>query len=183
MLLTAVQLPAKSRVLTRQFSAGYARLRNFQYDRTGAAVTRCVLLGYRTSVVRANCVRKTSMKRRNKVVQEITRNVANVFSFYAITAIEHGFSMHWHCFAKPIGKCWKPRPPASVFNTSLGTWRTLMREKPCLVPILLYYVPITSDWWVQNVTCPLDVPWSSEMGTIYNRIRYLGIWCGIMGNI
>ena len=36
------------------------------------------------------------MKRRNKIVQEITRNVANVFNFYAITAIEHGFSMHYH---------------------------------------------------------------------------------------
>ena len=37
-------------------------------------------------------VRETSVKRRNKIVQEITRNVANVFSFYAIIAIEHGFS-------------------------------------------------------------------------------------------
>ena len=36
------------------------------------------------------------MKRRNKIVQEITRNVVNVFSFYAIIAIEHGFSMHEH---------------------------------------------------------------------------------------
>ena len=36
------------------------------------------------------------MKRRNKIVQEIARNVANVFSFYAIIAIEHGFSMHEH---------------------------------------------------------------------------------------
>ena len=32
------------------------------------------------------------MNRRNKIVKEITRNVANVFSFYAIIAIEHGFS-------------------------------------------------------------------------------------------
>ena len=31
------------------------------------------------------------MKRRNKIVQEITRNVANVFSFYAIIANEHVF--------------------------------------------------------------------------------------------
>ena len=59
-----------------------------------AAVTRCVLPGPRTSIVRGNVVRETSMKRRNKVVQEITRNVANVFTFYAITAIEHGFSMY-----------------------------------------------------------------------------------------
>ena len=31
------------------------------------------------------------MNRRNKIVQEITRNVANVFSFYAIILIEHDF--------------------------------------------------------------------------------------------
>ena len=31
------------------------------------------------------------MKRRNKIMQEITRNVANVFRFYAIIAIEHVF--------------------------------------------------------------------------------------------
>ena len=30
------------------------------------------------------------MRRRNKIAQEITRNVANVFRFYAIIAIEHG---------------------------------------------------------------------------------------------
>ena len=41
-----------------------------------------------------DCVRGTSVKTRNKIVQEITRNVANVFCFYAIIAIEDGFSMH-----------------------------------------------------------------------------------------
>ena len=59
-----------------------------------AAVTRCVVAGPRTSIVRGNYVRETSVKRRNKIVQEITRNVANVFSFYAIIAIEHVFLMH-----------------------------------------------------------------------------------------
>ena len=54
-------------------------------------VARCVLPGPKTSIVRENCVRKISVKRRNEIVQEITRNVANVFSFYAIIAIEHGF--------------------------------------------------------------------------------------------
>ena len=48
----------------------------------------------RTSIVRGNSVRAISVKRRNKVVQEITRNVANVFSFYAIIAIKQGFQMH-----------------------------------------------------------------------------------------
>ena len=60
-----------------------------------AAVTICVLPGPRKSIVRGNCrpnyIRETSVKRRNKIVQEITQNVANVFSFYTIIAIEHGF--------------------------------------------------------------------------------------------
>ena len=59
-----------------------------------AAVKRCVLPGPRTSIVRGNYVRETSVKRRNKIVQEITQNVVNIFSFYAIIAIEHGFSIH-----------------------------------------------------------------------------------------
>ena len=50
--------------------------------------------GPRTSIVGGNYVHETSVKRRNKIVQEITRNVANALSFYAIIAIEHGFSMH-----------------------------------------------------------------------------------------
>ena len=56
-----------------------------------AAVTTCVLPGLRTSIVRGNCVHETSVKRWNKIVHEIMRNVANVFSFYAVIAIKHGF--------------------------------------------------------------------------------------------
>ena len=48
----------------------------------------------RTSIAHKNCVRETLVKRPNKIVQEIMQIVANVFSFYAITAIKHGFSMH-----------------------------------------------------------------------------------------
>ena len=44
-------------------------------------------------------------------------------------------------FAMSLGRCWKPRPSASVFNTSHGTWRVLMHEKPYLVPIIeTFYV-------------------------------------------
>ena len=50
--------------------------------------------GPKTSIVSGNYFRETSVKRRNKIGQEIMRNVANIFSFYAIMAIEHGFSMH-----------------------------------------------------------------------------------------
>ena len=60
-----------------------------------AAITRYILPGLRPSLVRGNCVRETSVKRpKKKIVQEITRNVAIVFSFYAIIAIEHGFTIH-----------------------------------------------------------------------------------------
>ena len=34
---------------------------------------------------------KFKFTRHNKIVEEITQNVANVFSFYAIIAIEHVF--------------------------------------------------------------------------------------------
>ena len=47
------------------------------------------LSGPRTSIVHGNYVRETSVKRLNKIVQEIARNVANVFSCYAIIAIKH----------------------------------------------------------------------------------------------
>ena len=103
-----------------------------------AAVTRCVLPCSRTSIVRGNSIRAISVKRRNKIVQEITRNVANIFSFYATIAIEHVF-FNALTFARSLGRCWKPRLSASVFNTSLGfhgTWRMLMYEKPCLIPII-----------------------------------------------
>ena len=48
------------------------------------------------SIIGGNYVHVTMMKWQNKIVQEITQNIANVFSFYAIIAIEHDFSMHLH---------------------------------------------------------------------------------------
>ena len=73
-----------------------------------------MLLGPRTSIVRGNSVRVTSG---NKIVQAITRNVVNVFSFYAIIAIKHdGFSMHYH-LPGPLGgvenRGLRPRFPTS----------------------------------------------------------------------
>ena len=91
---------------------------------------RCILPGPRTSIIRGNSVGKTSVKRRNKIVQEIMRNVANVFSFYAIIAIEHGF----HCINIR-------QVPWEVLKTTAfgGSWRMLMHEKPlCLIPLNEY---------------------------------------------
>ena len=74
---------------------GYA---TFKFDPTGATDLLPLLDVYcqdpRMSIIRGNCVCETSVERRNKkIVQEIMQNVANVFSFYAIIAIEHGFSI------------------------------------------------------------------------------------------
>ena len=45
-----------------------------------------------TSIFHGNCVRETLVERRNKLVQDITPNVAIFFSFYAMIEIKHGFS-------------------------------------------------------------------------------------------
>ena len=88
-----------------------------------AAVTRCVLPDPRTSIVRGNCVRETSVKRRNKIVQELTRNVENVFSFLCNNSDRTCF-FNALTFTGLLGRC----------------WRMLMHEKPCLIPILLHVV-------------------------------------------
>ena len=36
---------------------------------------------------------------------------------------------HALTFTRSRGRCWKPRPEAAVFNTSLGTWRVLLHRK------------------------------------------------------
>ena len=46
------------------------------------------------------------------------------FSLYVSNMVFHAIT-----FAKSRGRCWKPRPKAAVFNTSLGTWRMLMHCK------------------------------------------------------
>ena len=42
-----------------------------------------------------------------------------------------GSNMVFHelTFTRSLGRCWKPRTQAAVFNTSLGTWRMLMHWK------------------------------------------------------
>ena len=46
---------------------------------------------------------------------------------YLYIGIKHVF--HALTFARSRGSCWKPRPSASVFNTSQGTWHMLMHWK------------------------------------------------------
>ena len=63
------------------------------------------------------------------------RNVANIFSFLCNNSDRTWF-FYALTFARSLGRCWKSRPSASVFNISHWTWRKLMHEKPCLIPIL-----------------------------------------------
>ena len=72
---------------------GYATFKMIVPGHRFADVTRCVLSGPRTRLVRGNYVVETSVKRQNKIVQ-VVKIVANVFCFYVLIAIEHGFSMH-----------------------------------------------------------------------------------------
>ena len=57
---------------------------------------RYVLYGPRTSIVRGNCVRETSVKRRKKKKARNNAKCSKCFQFYAIIAVEHSFSMHLH---------------------------------------------------------------------------------------
>ena len=90
-----------SRALTGECTATQLSIWSYRGHRF-AVVIRFVLPGPRTSIVSGNDVSEKSVKRRNKIVQEITRNVANVISFYAIIVIEYGFSMHEH-LPGPLG--------------------------------------------------------------------------------
>ena len=81
------------------------------------------------SIVSGNYVRETSVKRRNKIVQEITRKVASVFSFDTIIAIEHVF-FNALTFARSLGRCGKPQTgfgfqhlPRDLAN--VNAWKTM----------------------------------------------------------
>ena len=100
-----------------------------------AAVTRCVLPGPRTSIVHRNCVRE---KINEKAKQNSARNNAKCSKCFQFLCNNSDRTWFFNAltFGRSLGRCWKPRPPASVFSTSHGTWRMLMNEKPCLIPII-----------------------------------------------
>ena len=56
-------------------------------------------------------------------------------------------------FARSLWRCWKPRPSASVFNTSHGTWWMLMHKKKHVWS--LYYISIARNYiyWAQTCVC------------------------------
>ena len=73
--------PCNNKAIHALLMHGYATFSMIVPGHRFAAVTRCVLPSPRKSIVHGNYVRKTSVKRRNKIVQEITRNVAMLSVF------------------------------------------------------------------------------------------------------
>ena len=80
MLLTAVHYPVKSCVLTRQFTCCTQLPICLYGGNRIAAVMRCILPSPRRSMVHGNCFRETSVKMQKKMVQEVMRNVTNIYS-------------------------------------------------------------------------------------------------------
>ena len=121
----------KKQCRTLLTAAVNAWLRNFQYDRTGATdmCTGPPQNEHNSWKLRSRDIgEKAKNSARNnakcsKCFQFLCNNSDRAWFFNALT------------FARSLGRCWKPRPPASVFNTSHGTCLVLMHEKPCLIPI------------------------------------------------
>ena len=88
---------------------GYADFKMIVRDHRFASVTRCVLPGPRKSIVRESCVREISVKRRNKIMQKITRNVANVFSFLCNNSDRTCF-LNALTFDRSLGRCFQHLP-------------------------------------------------------------------------
>ena len=81
---------------------------------------------------------------------------------------------HALTYAKSLGRCWKPRPEAAVFNTSLGTWRMLMHWKTmfdryyCLKTETVCYV---SRYFLHYFVSPFHRCLANAICTSYARSR------------
>ena len=77
-----------------------------------------------------------------KQIQNSARNIAKCSKCFQFLCNNSNLMWFFNAltFARSLGRCWKPRPPASVFNTSLSTWRMLMHEKLCLIHIVLFEI-------------------------------------------
>ena len=93
-------------------------------------------------------------------------------SCFFIIGIKHNFS----CIniARSLGRCWKPRPSASVFNTSHGTWRMLMHWKNmfdryyCIKTESICYV---SHYFLHYFVSPFHRCLANVISTDYARSR------------
>ena len=81
---------------------------------------------------------------------------------------------HALTFARFWGRCWKPRPEAAVFNTSLGTWRMLMHWKTmfdryyCIKTENICYI---SRYFLHYFVSPFHRCLANAISTDYARSR------------
>ena len=81
---------------------------------------------------------------------------------------------HALTFARSLGRCWKPRPKAAVFNTSQGTWRILMHWKTmfgryyCIKTENICYI---SRYFLHNLVSPFHRCLANAISTEYARSR------------
>ena len=91
----------------------------------------------------------------------------------------------FQCIAWSLGRCWKPRSPASVFNTSLGTWWMLMHEKPCLIPIVFKHhksLPYLSLSFNKFIPAFRSAKWSRTLcpGPLYHQGQNVCGWLAVL---
>ena len=107
---------------------------------------------------------------------------------FSILCLMHGLSLKMVCitiygsnmvfhaltFARSRGRCWKPRPEAAVFNTSLGTWRMLMHWKTmfdcynCIKTVNICYF---SHYFLHYFVSPFHRCLANGSSTDYARSR------------
>ena len=74
-------------------------------------------------------------------------------------------------FARSLGRCWDPW--ASVFNTSHGTWRLLMHEKPCLIIELGLFISNVSNYkYFSDAVEGACTPACADQTYVYNLELY-----------
>ena len=87
-----------------------------------------------------------------------------------------GSNMVFHAltFARSSGRCWKPRPRATVFNTSQGTWRMLMHWKTmfdCYYCIKTENICYISSYFLHYIVSPFHWCLANAISTDYARSR------------
>ena len=84
-----------------------------------------------------------------------------------------GINMVFHAltFARSRGRCWKPRPKASVFNTSQGTWRLLMHWKTMFGRYYCIKTGYISHYFLHYFVSPFHRCRANAIFTDYARSR------------
>ena len=139
-LLTAVYKPTSSHVLTRQFMRCLCTATQFSICSYRGHTRNCCRHEICTALPQ-NEHSPWKLRSRDigeKAKQNSARNNAKCSKRFQFLCKQSDRTWYFNelTLAMSLWRCWKPRPPASVFNTSLGTCRMLMYEKPCLIPIM-----------------------------------------------